>query len=144
MFRMGERIQVGSLIYIVLDTEWLDRIGDGPNPRLPHNRFLTVRLSVTNSGVVTSGVPPTSVLDGRDESSPELNDANGLPEWLGSIRSVKPAETLHGRTVFDVPTGGYQLKLSDDAEPENVKIALVDLPLQLERPQVPLEDTGGK
>ena len=49
-YRMGERVPVGSLIYVVLDTEWLDHFGDPPHARLPEQRFLAVRISVTNSG----------------------------------------------------------------------------------------------
>jgi len=30
------------------------------------------------------------------------------------MRSVKPAETLHGRILFDAPTGDYQLRVVDD------------------------------
>ncbi len=143
MYRMGERVQVGPLIYTVLDTEWLDQI-DAPNPRMPHDRFLAVRLTVTNSGVATSAIPPIFVSDRRGTSYPELTDAAGVPEWLGYIRTVKPADTLHGRVVFDVPAAEYQLKLSDDAEPENVKLATVDLPLQLGAPRVPILPTAGQ
>jgi len=57
---------------------------------------------------------------------------------------VKPADTLHGRVVFDVPTAEYRLKLSDDAEPENVKLATVDLPLQLGAPRIPISPTAGQ
>jgi hypothetical protein len=136
MYRMGERVQVGPLIYTVLDTEWRDQIGDASNPRLPGNRFLAVRLSVTNSGAVTSAVPTAAVIDSHGESHTELNDAGGVPEWLGYIRSVKPADTLIGRVVFDVPAAAYDLKLSNDADPENVISATVDLPLEITRPQI--------
>jgi len=140
---MGERVQVGPLIYTVLETEWLDQI-DAPIPRIPHDRFLAVRLTVTNSGITTSGIPPLSVSDRRGTSYPELTDAEGVSEWLGYIRTVKPADTLHGRVVFDVPTAEYRLKLSDDAEPENVKLATVDLPLQLGAPRIPISPTAGQ
>jgi hypothetical protein len=134
VYQMGERVQAGPLIYNVLDTEWLDQIGDGASARLPRNRFLAVRLSVTNSGAVTSGVPPIAAIDFRGESHDELSDAAGLPEWLGYIRRVQPADTLLGRVVFDLPPAAYQLKLSNDAEPENAIFQMVDLPLQLTRP----------
>jgi hypothetical protein len=143
VYRMGERVQVGPLIYTVLDTEWLDQM-DTPAPRMPRSRFLIVRLSVTNSGVTTSGIPPISVADRGGTSYPELTDAEGLSEWLGYIRTVKPADTLHGRVAFDVPTAEYQLHLTDDAEPENVKLAMVDLPLQLGAPRVPNPPVAGQ
>lgn len=134
LYRMGERVQAGPLIYTVLDTEWLDQIGDGASARLPRNRFLAVRLSVTNSGAVTSDVPPIAAIDFRGESHNEMSDAAGLPEWLGYIRRVQPADTLHGRVVFDLPAAAYQLKVSNDAEPESVIFQKIDVPLQLTRP----------
>jgi hypothetical protein len=138
LFRMGEHVRAGNLVYTVLDTEWLDQLvlGDSPTPRLPRSLFLSVRISVTNSGSATSGIPPLTLIDYRDRTHPELSDAGGLPEWLGSIRSVKAAETVFGRVLFDVPAGDYRLKVTDDAEPENQKSATVEMPLQLTRPQV--------
>ena len=47
---------------------------------------------------------------------------------------MKPAETLHGSILFDVPTGSYGLKVVDDAEPENQSSALIQMPLELVRP----------
>ena len=101
---------------------------------MPRSHFLIVRLSVTNSGVTTSGILSISVSDRGGTSYPELTDAEGLSEWLGYIRTVKPADTLHGRVVFDVPTAEYELKLSDDAEPENVELAMVDSRYNWARP----------
>jgi hypothetical protein len=136
IYNMGERVQVGTLIYTVLDTEWLDQLGDGPSARMPRNRFLTVRVSVTNSGAAVSAIPPMTLTTSGGQDYTELTDAPGVPEWLGYIRSVKAAETVHGRAAFDVPAGAYQLHLSNDAEPENTITARVELPLQLSRPQV--------
>jgi hypothetical protein len=144
VFQMGERVQAGSLVYTVLDTEWLDQLGDPANPRMPLNHFLSVRVSVTNSSTTTSGIPPMMLVDSRNQTYPELNDAKGLQEWLGYLRTVRPAETVHGRVLFDVPTASYRLKVTDDAEPEERKAALVELPLQLTRPQVSTEVPAGQ
>ena len=137
-YRMGERVPVGSLIYVVLDTEWLDHFGDPPHARLPEQRFLAVRISVTNSGADSSAVPQLSLSDPGGRKYSELADAPAVPEWLGYLRTVKPAETLYGRVVFDVPAAAYRLHLSTDDEPENEPFAGVDLPLQLDRPRPPL------
>jgi hypothetical protein len=144
LFRMGERVQAGALVYTVLDTEWLDQLGDSPTPRLPHNHFLNVRISVTNSGTTTSGIPPLVLSDSHGKTYTELSDAEALPEWLGYIRSVKSAETLYGRALFDVPVGDYRLRVADDAEPENQKTATIELPLQLTRPHVSTEVPAGE
>lgn len=135
LFRMGERVQAGPLVYTVLDTEWMDQLTDAPTPRLPRSLFLSVRVSITNSGSVASEVPPLVLTDFRAKAYPELSDAEGLAEWLGSVRRVQAAETVFGRVLFDVPAGDYRLKVTDDAEPENQKSATIELPLQLTRPQ---------
>ncbi len=134
VYQMGEPVRTGPLVYTVLDTEWFDQIGDAAAPRLPHHHFLSVRFSVTNTGSLTSGIPPLSIVDSQRVTYAELNDANGLPEWLGYMRGVRPAETLHGRILFDVPTGDYRLKVTDDAEPENRSSATIQMPLELIRP----------
>lgn len=134
VYHMGEPVRTGPLVYSVLDTEWLDQIGDPLAPRLPHDHFLSVRISVTNAGSATSGVPPLKIANSHGVIFAEINDAKDLPEWLGYIRSVRPAETLHGRLLFDAPTGDYSLKVADDADPENQSTATVQMPLELTRP----------
>lgn len=133
-YQMGESVRTGPLVYTVLDTEWFDQIGDSAAPRLPRDHFLAVRISVTNTGSLTSGIPPLTIANSRHVTYAEINEANDLPEWLGYMRSVKPAETLHGRILFDAPTGDYRLKVVDDAEPENQSSATIQMPLELLRP----------
>ncbi len=138
MYRMGERAQVGPLIFTVLDTEWLDQLGDPPNAVLPQRRFLAVRMSITNSGITPVTVPLMSLVSPSGERYPELEDAHGLGQWFGLIRTIKPADTLHGRVLFDAPPSEYQLKLTyGTGDPETDTVATVDLPLQLTRPRVP-------
>jgi len=136
VFHMGERVEVGPLIYTVTDTEWQAQLGEGPSARIPQHRFLMIRLSVTNSGVSDSAVPAMSLVDARGETYTELTDGQGVTEWMGFLRSVKPAQTERGRVLFDVPTGAYQLRVANDAEPEIQKVAHVEIPLQL-TPAVP-------
>jgi hypothetical protein len=134
VYQMGESAKVGPLVYTVLDTEWFDQLGDPAAPRLPHDHFLAVRFSVTNTGSLTSGIPPLTVMSTQRVTYAEQNEANALPEWIGYIRSVKPAETVHGRILFDVPTGDYRLKVTDDVERENQSSATIQMPLELIRP----------
>jgi len=65
VFSMGEPVQVGPLIFTILDAEWHDQLGEPPNVRTPQQRFLSIRISVTNSGVATSGIPALSLVDSR-------------------------------------------------------------------------------
>ena len=131
---MGEAVQVGPLIYTVLDAEWLDQLGEPTSVRTPQQRFLAIRISVTNSGSGASGVPALRLQDSRGTAYEELPNGDGLPEWLGYLRSVKAAQTERGRLLFDVPLGTYRLRLVNDADPENEKVALVDIPLHLGSP----------
>jgi hypothetical protein len=57
-------------------------------------------------------------------------EGQGIPQWVGMIRNVKPANTLEGYALFDVEPKSYQLKLDDGSE--SGKVTLVDLPLQFE------------
>ncbi|HVX66392.1 MAG TPA: DUF4352 domain-containing protein, partial [Bryobacteraceae bacterium] len=138
MYRMGDRAQAGPLVYTVLDTEWLDQLGDGPTARLPQNRFLAVRITVTNGGAATANVPPAILISASGTEYREVEDASPLPEWLGYIRSVNAADTLHGRMLFDAPPGDYQLRLrSGTSDPDRELAITVALPLQLGSPRIP-------
>ncbi len=134
---MGERVQVRPFTYTVMDTEWLDQLGDSKTPRIPEHRFLAIRLTVTNGGSSTLAIPAMTLLDAQNQSFPELNDAKGLEQWLGFIRMLAPAETEHGRVLFDVPTGSYRLRLAS-SEADAPDFALVDIPLQI----APVDDNG--
>ena len=131
-YRMGERVEVGPLIYNVMDTEWKEQLGEGPGARIPKNRFLMIHLSVTNSGVSDSAIPVMTLLDAGGQSFTELTDGQGVPEWLGYLRNLKPAQTDRGRVLFDVPPGAYRLRVTNDAEPGSQRAALIDIPFQVE------------
>ncbi len=128
---MGERVQVGPLIYTVLESEWHEQLGEIPDLRAPQHRFLALRVSVTNSGIKDSGVPPMELVDPNGETYTELSDGRGLAQWLGSLRILKPAATEHGRVLFDVPSGAYRLRVKEEAELDEEKTALVDIPFQV-------------
>jgi hypothetical protein len=129
--RMGEPVAVGPLIYTVIDTEWLNQMGEGATARVPQNRFLLLRLSVTNSGASNSGVPGMTLVDASGKTYTELTDGHGVSEWLGYLRTVSPAQTERGHVLFDVPTGAYRLRVTNDAEPGTEKAELIEIPLQL-------------
>jgi len=145
IYQMGERVQVGPLIYTVLESEWQDELGEGLTARTPQNRFLVIRLSVTNSGVKDSGIPPLALLAARGQTYPELNNGEGVSQWLGYLRSLKPSATEHGRVLFDVPSSSYRLRVSNEAEPEQEKTALIEIPFQVPPgpPEIPAPTTPG-
>lgn len=134
---MGEPVQVGPLIYTVLDTEWFDQLGDPPNVRAPQKRFLAIQLSVTNSGAGPSGMPALSLFDSSGTASEELSNGEGLTDWLGAFRDIKPAQTVRGRVLFDVAAGSYRLRVVNEAEPGSERMAMVDIPLRFGPPTPP-------
>ena len=125
-YSMGEKVPVGHLIYTVFETEWLTQAGAPPDLRLPQNRFYLVRLSAANSGGSDVIVPNLSVTDDKGTTYQELENGDGIPQWMGFLRTVHPAEAAAGNVVFDCPPGHYHLKLTDE---DGERSALVDIPL---------------
>jgi hypothetical protein len=125
-YRMGDRVQLGPLIYIAFDSQWLTHAGDGASARIPDQRFFVVRLSATNSGSAAVEVPPLTISDQDGKEYTELTNGDQVPQWIGMLRSLKPAESLQGNIVFDCPPRRYKLKISD---PEGRRTALIDIPL---------------
>lgn len=125
-YRMGDRATVGPLIYNVIDAQWYTQLGTGLSARIPVNRFFVVRFSVLNSGAREYSVPPLTLHDESGASYLESTDGTNVPQWVGYLRRVRPAETLLGNIVFDVPPREYKIRLEDDGDGNQ---ALVDIPL---------------
>ena len=128
---MGERVELGHIIYVVFETQWMTQLGSGADAKIPRNRYLLVRVSAANSGVAETIVPSMTLLDDDGKEYTELTDAEGAPHWLGVLRQARPAEAAQGNVVFDAPPRHYKLRLTDENEQ---KIAFVDLPLSFEQP----------
>jgi hypothetical protein len=137
VYRMGEKVQAGPLIYNVFETRWQAQIGEGQQARTPAHRFLIMHLTVVNSGAETFSVPPFKLTDDSGRIYDESMEGQGIPSWLGMIRKVKPADTLDGNAVFDVEPKSYKLKLDDGSE--SGRVMMVDLPLQFDanKPAMP-------
>jgi hypothetical protein len=121
-------------------------LGEGFNIRVPQNRFLILTVSATNGGGNEASVPLLSLQASNGEIFQELMDGNGVSDWLGALRSIKPAGTMTGRIIFDVPRSTFHLRLPDAGEPGYEKYALVEIPLSLdvEQVQTPLPGTDSK
>lgn len=126
VYALGERAQVGSLIYNVFDTQWSVGFGEGAAMRVPANRFLVVRISIANAGGRDLPVPSMALLDDDGNLIEEVTSGERLPNWIGSVRTAHPAEALQGNVVFDVQPRHYKLKISDE---DSIKFAYIDLPL---------------
>jgi hypothetical protein len=110
---------------------------------MPQNRFFLVRVSAANSGGNDVIVPTVSVVDDKGTSYQELDNGDGIPQWIGSIRSVHPAEAAAGNLVFDCPPGHYKLRVTDE---DGERAALIDIPLSFtnETPEVPVPNSEKK
>jgi hypothetical protein len=128
-YQMGERVPVGRLIYTVFERQWLPQIGEGVDARVPQNRFYLVRITAVNSGGAPVIMPTISLVDDSGASYPEIENGDGIADFIGALRSVAPAETLRGNFVFDVQPKHYKLKLTDD---EGKQISLVEIPLSFD------------
>jgi hypothetical protein len=143
-YHLGERVTVGHLIYTVFDTQWLTHVGDDPaNQRVPQNRFFLVRASIVNGGAREVVAPNPTLEDDKGNSYPELNNGEGIPQWAGYLRQLRPAETIQGNLVFDVPPAHYKLRVLDE---DGNRAALVDIPLSFgtDLPEVPLPGSEKK
>jgi len=125
---LGERIELGHIIYSVFDTQWLTKVGEGVDTKVPENRYFVIRLSAANSSNAPIMVPAMTLTDDAGRTYQELADAQFIPQWLGALREVKPAEAAQGNIVFDAPPQHYRLKVSDEDEQQAV---LIDIPLSL-------------
>ena len=91
-YNMGERITLGHIVYVVFETQWLTHIGEGPDARVPTHRFFLVRLSAVNGSGADILVPTFTIEDDNGTSYPELSSGEGVPQYIGYLRTVKPAE----------------------------------------------------
>jgi hypothetical protein len=127
---MGERVDLGGVVYTVLEAAWRSSIGEGLGAMVPKDRFLVLRISVTN-GLGAQISVPFLTLEGRQEPVMEVQDVKNLPRWMGVIRMVSPAQTEDGLIVFDVPPAAYKLRVSAIKDDEDIT-RLVEIPLTLE------------
>src|SRR6266567_1139840 len=139
-YSMGERAQAGQLIFTVFENRWMPQIGSGTSARIPASRFLLLGLSIVNSGSNEATAAPLILIDDSGQRYPELSDGQGVPQWIGYLRRVKPADTLTGNIVFDVPARHYKLEVSDEADERK---ALIDIPLSFNTEQIPLPEGPG-
>jgi hypothetical protein len=125
-YNMGERVQLGHIVYLVFETQWMTHMGDGPDARVPQHRFFMIRLSAVNSSNADVAVPAFSIQDDSGNTYNEISDGTGVPQWISYLRNVKPAESAQGNVLFDAPPRHYKLKIQDE---DSEKAALIDIPL---------------
>src|SRR5260370_29542122 len=58
LFKMGDRAQIGSLTYNVIDADWKTQLGEPPNAKGPEHPFLVLHVSITNCRRFHRDPPP--------------------------------------------------------------------------------------
>jgi len=141
VYHLGDRASVGGLIYVAFDTQWKTQLETGVVPRVPKSRFFLVRMSILNSGSDDVVAPALTITDDKGQKYQELTDGEGVPQWLGYIRKLKPSETLMGNIIFDAAPQHYRLEVADVSQERK---ALIEIPMSfagdapLDMPEVPI------
>ena len=130
VYQMGEKVDVGNVVYTVLEADWRAGIGEGANPMVPKDRFLVIRLAITNGTGAQISLPFLSIENRKKEPFMEVQEVRDLSQWMGLVRLIGPAQTEDGRIVFDVPQTDYFLRVTN-SDPENEITRLVEIKLTL-------------
>ena len=102
-YEMGERTPIGPLTYTVIESSWHTQLGDVLKLRIPQQRFLLIRIAVTNGGGSEVSIPLLQLENYNGQSYRELEDGESISNWLGVLRTVRPAETLQGQRLGWTP-----------------------------------------
>jgi hypothetical protein len=129
-FRMGEKVQVGPLVYQVLQSDWRSELGSGG--RTPRNRYMFLKLSITNTSGGTVSIPALTIEGGGQTYGEVMEDMDKVDNWFGLLRNIGGSQTEQGWIVFDAPMMAYKLIVTDAGEIGHEKYAHVDVPVQLE------------
>jgi hypothetical protein len=132
-YALGQRVEVGQLIYTALEVQWVPQLGEGPEARLPTHRFLIVRMIIGNSGSAALPVPPLTLIGVDGTSFNEVEDASPLQDWFGTVRRLEGVQSRQGSVVFDVPRGEYKLKvMANPFDTGDENTAFIEIPPQFE------------
>ena len=131
---IGERVQLGPVVYTVLEAEWRDHLSTGSGESSPDKKYLLARLSITNASASPITIPLLQVINAKDQSFTEVADVQGLQDWLGLLRPIPPGGTEVGHAVFCISPGDYRLQLTDAGELDRETIALVTIPFRVDLP----------
>lgn len=141
-FKMGERASVGPITYNVLEANFLTQLGEPGKGKLPENRFLVIRLSITNGAGKEAEIPLLRLVDDQGKEFSESQDADVLSGWFGLIRKIGPTSTEEGRILFDVPARSYKLEVTDGGEAGKEQLAFIEIPIDFDTAE-PVPTSGG-
>jgi len=131
-FAMGEPVRVGQMTYSVVESEWKTQLGESFKIRSPENRFLLIKLSVTNGTGQDASIPLLTLEASNGQTYRELSNGEGVVNWFGLLRTISPGQTQQGAIVFDVPLTSFKLRVPDISDPGLERYVTVQIPLRLD------------
>jgi Domain of unknown function (DUF4352) len=131
-FSMGENVPVGQMTYSVVETSWRPQLGEGFKIRTPEQRFLVIKISVTNATGKEVSIPLLTLEGNNGKTYRELADGDGVDNWFGLLRTLNNGETQQGNVVFDVPLTSYKLRVPDVNVSGFEGYASVQIPLRMD------------
>ena len=137
-FSMGERVPVGQMTYSVIESAWRSQLGESFRIRTPEQRFLLLKVSVTNGTGKDVSIPLLTLEGTNGQLYREMATGDGVDNWFGLLRTISPGQTQQGNILFDVPLTSYKLRVPDVANPESERFAAVQIPLRLD-PDLPIQ-----
>jgi hypothetical protein len=131
-FAMGERVPVGQMTYSVIESAWRTQLGESFKIRTPEQRFLLVKISVTNGTGKDVSIPLLTLEGNNGQMYREIADGEGVDNWFGLLRTISPGQTQQGNVLFDVPLTSFKLRVPDINETGFEGYAVVDIPLRMD------------
>ena len=128
-YPIGSAAEVGPLTYAIVGTEWHGSLQGERGPRVPSGRFLILTISVTNKTPDAVTMPLLSLVNASGEPYLELDNGDGLSNWMGMFRSIPGNGAEGGQIVFDVPAekGPFKLRVSSGGDVDKEKTALIEV-----------------
>jgi hypothetical protein len=128
IYAMGEAAEAGQISYTVSETQWRDQLDTDLGPRTPQNSFLLVTVTMESRGGDPTHLPLLTLIDASGKEYLEQDKGDGVPQWLGLLRTLEVGSPQSGNLLFDAPRGSYKLRISSGGDVEKEVTALVDLP----------------
>jgi hypothetical protein len=128
---MGENVPVGQMTYVIVESAWRNQLGESFRVRSPQQRFLLLKLSVTNGTGQDVSIPLLTLEGPNGQTYRELAQGEGVENWFGLLRTLSPGQNQQGNILFDVPLTSFKLRVPDVADPGLEKYVSVQIPLQI-------------
>lgn len=132
VYSMGERVLVGQVTYVIVESNWKNQLGESFQVRSPEQRFLLIKISATNGTGKEVSLPLLTLEGNNGQTYRELADGKGVDNWFGLLRTLSNGQTQQGNIVFDVPLTAYKLRLPDLSDPGMERYVSVQIPLRID------------